>query len=232
MNLKTQEIPELSFLKTWIKYNQNIFEDILNSYKLIIESITTLTQDKISAITAARKLMINSDIKLHSASKLLSSDFIVNIQKNRQALGRVFTSAFNFDENIDVIEKLQKMLANGSKIAADWIWNKPKDWDKMWDEVIWWHTQAIEWVKKEVLVHFILSHYLCQYMNHHLWEKYDLWEKDDFINVLWDLILLEQSWKSEESSIYRVWSTKKQEWGLWWLDDKQLWAYKMNNIQS
>ena len=226
MKLNTSHIPELAFFQDWIQQYPDEYQCIQGTYQKIILHLCDMSSSNREIIWESRRLMSERWVKLQSASNFDTAIFIKEIQVNTQEIVDVLEGVFYETEiSREVLWRLQAMLEAGSKLARLGSSHIPKDGDTVWDSVIWGHTQARKDVDKKVLVHFFISHYLCQYMNYTLWERYNLKEKDDFINVLADYILLEEClrWPTE---IYHIWSKSKQDAWLGWISQEQLAIYK------
>ena len=126
-----------------------------------------------------------------------------------------------FKPSPEALLKLQIMLENGSEIAKN-VSSKPKDGDAIWDTVIWWHTQLVNSASNVVLIHFLVSHYISQYVNLKLWDTYWFKQKDDFLLLITDILM----YSSGNDEIYDVWRRPKSQWWLWWINEKQAIYFK------
>lgn len=225
MNISFTNIPELQFLDKWILENEQEYKSILQQYQKIVNVLLSISDKDISTIQRARQAMRDTSIALHSASELDTSVFLKKIKGNSD-ISKILSTIFDFSHSSSMIAlwNLQDMLEKWSLLARDKD-NLPTDGDAVWDKVIWWHTQTNDDIAPQVMIHFLVSHYLCQSMNLLLGQEFYMVDKDDFINVLGDVILLNEAMWIPNSP-YKVWSTSRSNGWLWWLDDVQLDVYK------
>lgn len=215
-NLNTSNILELQFLHNWIEQNKASYQNILIQYIDVLRAIMSIWEDDIYSISNAKKLIQDNKLEYFNASNF---DVIILLQavvKNRHIFENVIFDILS--PNTEVISNLQTLLEKGSQIASSNS-TKPKDWEAIWDKVIWWHTQLTHSASETVLIHFLVSHYISQYMNVKYWEIYWLKQKDDFLLVMTDILMYSMSGHKE---IYKIWSLSKTDWWLWWINEKQL----------
>jgi len=214
--LNTSSIPELRFLHDWIEQNEAQYKSILNQYADVLKEIISLREDDIDRIGIAKKIIQDNKIEYFNASDFEVITFLKTGAKNKSIMENALSEIFSPDTT--AILNLQTLLENGSEIAINNS-TKPKDWNLLWDEVIWGHTQLAHSASEIVMIHFLVSHYIAQFINLKLWEVYWFKQKDDFLLVMTDILMLSR-WKHEE--IYKIWNLSKSEWWLWWINEKQL----------
>lgn len=221
-----QDVPELAKVCELLKSTTDAAHHVFETYDNLLISTLNVDTSDIAIIKQSRGAMEQRGIRLHSASKLNTADFLETLQKD--GVESVIHDALTTysDTHEQALANLKELLLNGSNIAQNQN-EKPKDGDPIWDRVIWGHTQARADVRPEVLLHFVLSHYLCQYMNFALGKQFGLEAKDDFINVLADMVLFTTAKNnSTDSDLYQTWSKAKDDGGLGWIDGDQYEVYR------
>jgi len=221
-SLNISDIPELHFLPFWLQQNPEKFEEIVTQYKKLIENLISISSDRIQRIQNARIWMEENSICWKNASNINTISFLENNLENNESIRNIYWGLFEWD--LEVLMRLQWMLERWSKISLG-THNKPVDGDEIWDKVIWWHTQ-ISQENTEAFIHFLIGHYLSQYMNRYLWEECWLSEKDDFLVVLTDVLIETHINTGELKEIFDIWLKWKNEWWLWWINPEQVNFYK------
>lgn len=209
--LNTSKIPELHFFSQWLVENKSDFEDILNKYLSLLKSITKLKDKDISSINDAKIEIWDMKLEYFNASEFDVVPFLRSVSSDRKFFEKIFYDIFS--PNSEVVSNLQTLLENGSQIASN-ISTNPIDWDAAWDGVIWWHTQLVHTATETVLIHFLISHYISQYIKLKLWDTYWFTQKDDFLLVMTDILM----YNPKNQQIFDVWCLPKSHWWLWWIN--------------
>jgi hypothetical protein len=102
---------------------------------------------------------------------------------------------------------------------------QPSDDDPESRKVIWGHTMISN---PEVLVHFMICHYMERYFAVGLADHGSelALEKDFMLNALIDVVILDHLNGNRFANIYDIWRRSKDERGLRWINDDRLASYE------
>ncbi|MBS1266210.1 MAG: hypothetical protein MAG795_00177 [Candidatus Woesearchaeota archaeon] len=227
-SIALKKVPEVKKACDFALDNPKKLGEIIEVYIELTAKLDEYGEKEIYIIQKANKVMQEYGTQNTSASGLRANVFLQS-PESKKSLKEYATNAFDPNDNYyeKSLSRLAKMMYNGHKMFVDG--GTPRDGDAKSDSVIWGHTQAREDVNPKILLHFIVCHYLAGYLNN-FFEIFK--EKDDFLAVLTDVILLEAERGSK--AVLKVWSTSRKNGGLGWINSKQINAYKkalsQNNV--
>jgi hypothetical protein len=207
--------------------NPEKFADIVEVYINLIECLGNYNEKDIELIGQANKLMREKKVPNTSASSLRANLLLESLDDNqRKNLINTAVEAFNPKSPFyqKALNQLANMMYEGHKMFASG--GTPRDGDPASDKVIWGHTQARKDVDPIVLVHFIVSHYLARFFAHAFDSNEITENKDAFLAVLTDVVLLEETKKPNSTGVLGVWLTPREKGGLGWINQEQVNAYR------
>lgn len=221
-----KDVPEVKDACQWSVTNPEEFGEIFETYLRLVRKLEGYTDEDIAIVRNANKIMKKRKVRATSASNLRADAFLRNLSEDQKnSLVDTVSQAFNpkspFYE--DSMSQLASMMFEGHKMFVSG--GTPKDGDPTSDRVIWGHTQAREDVEPIVLVHFIICHYLARFVSHALNDVVDVQDKDAFLAVLTDVILLEEAKNPGSTGVLKIWLTPRDRGGLGWMIQEQIDAY-------
>lgn len=221
---KLKNVPEVTKSCIWMKTNTNEFATIIQRYIDLIAKLDTYKEKDLDWIKRANTLMKKRRLQNTSASNLRADVFLKLLSIKKESFKTTTVEAF--DQTNPFYQKALLQLADmmylGHKMFANG--GTPKDGDPESDKVIWGHTQARRDINPVILVHFIVCHYLARFISL-AFDTTELKNKDAFLAVLIDVVLLEETKKPGSTDILGVWLTPRGKGGLEWLVQDQLEAY-------
>lgn len=223
-------VPQVKESCDWMQTNLEKLTEVIRAYVDLSTKLDCYGSLELKWIQRAHEQMQQQELQESSASKLRADTFLLSsVAKDSLSATSFRTTAlqaFNpkHTHYDDALSQLANMMYQGHLLYADG--KIPKDGDSASDNVIWGHTQAKEDVDPRVLAHFIICHYLARFFSfvHSTTELAD--NKDAFLAVLTDAILLEGSRDAEADNVLSIWLSPREEGGLGWLLQGQLDAYQ------
>jgi len=224
---KLRKVPEVQGSCRWAELNPEEFGDICTTYVEIIGRLVDWTDNDIKMVKEANQTMRKRSVRETSASNLRADVFLDSLDADkRNSLRDVAAQAFNPESPFfgESLSQLADMMYQGHEMFASG--GTPRDGDSASDSVIWGHTQAREDVEPAVLAHFTVCHYLARFFTHALGTTELTQDKDAFLAVLIDVVLLEEAKKPGSTKVLDIWLTSKESGGLGWLVQEQVDAYR------
>jgi hypothetical protein len=224
------EVPEIQPALRLIDQQPNTFLIIADQYLELLNILFSYTNNQVELIKQARNIMLERQIDYTSASGIDTAVFIKNLlQADSIFISSIIHSAFDLKSSAYnlCLNRLGKMMTQGSELVAKTN-EKPQDGIEKWDRVIWTHTQLSPSTSPEIMLHVPIAHYLSQYFLYQFNgnSELKLSQKDDFLEVFTDIILLETANNRGPTKILDAWITPKAKGGLGWILPEQLEVYR------
>ncbi len=226
ISMALENVPEVQGSCQWMKSNPEKFASVVQTYINLIGRLGDYAEEDIKLTEKANRLMRKRNVRNTSASSLRANVFLKSLDnRQRRRLKDIAIQAFNPKSPLyqRALLQLANMMYEGHKMFASG--ETPRDGDPASDKVIWGHTQARKDVDPIILAHFIISHYLARFFAHVFDNTKITKNKDAFLAVLTDVVLLAEARKPGSTGVLDVWLTPRAKGGLGWLVQEQVNAY-------
>lgn len=197
--------------------------DVYRTYTSLIAQMGNLDNVELSRIAASQQALQAKGGEVGSASSVGANDIVAALGEKTGLLTEIA------EQSVDpqtpyyakALDTLVTRMQGGHDMRA--AGKTPSDHDPASRAVIFGHTYITE---TETLLHFTICHYLERYFAEALsTQGFDIAKQKDFlINALDDVVIL-NGLKNPNDTIFKLWSTPRDNGGLGWITSDRLNSY-------
>jgi hypothetical protein len=222
-----QAVPELASTLAWVTENPLLFARLIEDHIALMTQLCNYTDTHADFVRTAYGYMTSREMSVASTDLLDFIGFLTT--KGRRDFVDAVQCAFDSRSASyhQALTRLAEMMLRGHEVAIAQQGERPQDGDPVWDQVIWGHTQLPPDARPEAFTTFFLGHFLSQYMNITLGEAMGMVQKDDFLEVLTDVIMFEETHRPGFSGeLMNIWRLSRAEGGLQWIRQPRVEAFQ------